>query len=56
MSFDIDTLICYVSQFMTLKKGDLIFTVTPSGVGPIAIGDRLRGYIGNNEMFDVAVK
>lgn len=56
MIFDIDTLICYVSQFMTLKKGDLIFTGTPSGVGPIAIGDRLKGYIGNKEMFDVSVK
>jgi len=56
MIFDIDTLICYVSQFRTLKKGELIFTGTPSGVGPIAIGDRLRGYIGNNEMFDVSVK
>lgn len=56
MIFNIDTLICYVSQFMTLKKGDLIFTGTPSGVGPIAIGDHLKGFIGEREMFDVSVK
>lgn len=56
MLFKIDALIVYISQFMTLKKGDLIFTGTPSGVGPIAIGDRLKGFIGSREMFEVWVK
>lgn len=56
MLFKIDELIVYISQFMTLKKGDLIFTGTPSGVGPIAIGDRLKGFIGSREMFEVLVK
>jgi len=56
MLFKIDALIVYISQFMTLKKGDLIFTGTPAGVGPIAIGDRLKGFIGSREMFEVLVK
>lgn len=56
MIFSIDKIIAYVSQFMTLKKGDLIYTGTPSGVGPIAIGDELVGFIGEREMFNVKVK
>jgi len=56
MIFKIDVLIGYISQFMTLKKGDLIFTGTPEGVGPIAIGDELIGSIGGREMFKVKVK
>lgn len=56
MIFTIDQLIAYVSRFMTLKVGDLIFTGTPAGVGPIAIGDELKGFIGTREMFDVRVK
>lgn len=56
MIFTIDSLISYISKFMTLKKGDLIYTGTPSGVGPIAIGDELKGFIGEKEMFRVLVK
>jgi 2-keto-4-pentenoate hydratase/2-oxohepta-3-ene-1,7-dioic acid hydratase in catechol pathway len=56
MIFSIDQLIAHVSQFMTLKKGDLIYTGTPAGVGPIAIGDELKGFIGDREMFMVRVK
>ncbi len=56
MIFTIDQLIAYVSQFMTLKTGDLIYTGTPQGVGPIAIGDVLVGKIGDREMFRVEVK
>lgn len=56
MIFNIDQLIAYVSQFMTLKTGDLIFTGTPEGVGPIAIGDTLEGKIGEKEMFRFEVK
>ena len=54
--FDIDTIICYVSQFMTLKIGDLIFTGTPAGVGPVVIGDELVGFIENEKMFDLKIK
>jgi len=56
MLFNIDKIIAYVSQFMTLKMGDLIYTGTPSGVGPVAIGDRLEGFIGDKQMFDFQIK
>jgi len=56
MIFNIDRLISYISKYMTLKKGDLIFTGTPEGVGSISIGDELLGYIGSQKMFCVKVK
>lgn len=56
MLFDFDTIITYVSQFFTLKKGDLIFTGTPAGVGPVQVGDRLEGYIGDQQMMSFGVK
>ena len=56
MLFSIDELIAYVSQFMTLKIGDLIFTGTPEGVGPVEIGDRLEGFIGDEKMLKVDIK
>ena len=56
MIFSIDQIIAYISKFMTLKKGDLIYTGTPAGVGPIAIEDELTGFIGETEMFKVKVK
>ncbi len=56
MLWKIDELISYVSQFFTLKIGDVIFTGTPAGVGPVAINDKLKGYIGNTEMFSINVK
>ena len=56
MIFPVDDIIAYVSQFITLKTGDLIYTGTPEGVGPIAIGDQLEGFIGTQKMFDFTVK
>ena len=56
MVFDVDALIAEVSQFMTLKVGDLMFTGTPAGVGPVAPGDRLVGVLEGEEMFAVNVK
>jgi 2-keto-4-pentenoate hydratase/2-oxohepta-3-ene-1,7-dioic acid hydratase in catechol pathway len=56
MLFDIDQIIVYISQFMTLKIGDLIFTGTPAGVGPVAIGDTLTGFIEDQKMFDLKIK
>lgn len=53
---NIEELICYVSKFFTLKIGDLIFTGTPSGVAPVKINDRLKGYIKDQEMFDFRIK
>jgi 2-keto-4-pentenoate hydratase/2-oxohepta-3-ene-1,7-dioic acid hydratase in catechol pathway len=54
--FSFDKLISYVSQFFTLKIGDLIFTGTPAGVGEVKIGDRLKGFIEEKLMFDFEVK
>lgn len=56
MIFNIDFIISYVSNFITLKKGDIIFTGTPSGVGPVAIGDKLEGYLNNKKLLDFDIK
>ncbi len=54
--FSFDKIIAYVSQFVTLKVGDLIYTGTPEGVGPVKIGDKLQGYIGDQLMLEFEVK
>jgi acylpyruvate hydrolase len=54
--FQFDTIIEYVSRFITLKMGDLIFTGTPAGVGPVAIGDKLEGYIGMEKLLECNVR
>jgi 2-keto-4-pentenoate hydratase/2-oxohepta-3-ene-1,7-dioic acid hydratase in catechol pathway len=56
MIFDFATIISHVSQYFTLQPGDLIFTGTPAGVGPVAKGDVLEGFIGNEKMFTLQVK
>lgn len=56
MIFKIDEIISYVSKFITLKKGDLIFTGTPDGVGKVEKEDILEGYIENEKIFDFKVK
>ncbi|MBS1646622.1 MAG: fumarylacetoacetate hydrolase family protein [Bacteroidetes bacterium] len=54
--FSFDKIISYVSQFVTLKTGDLIFTGTPQGVGPVHIGDTLEAYIENEKRFHLNIK
>jgi len=56
MIFPFDTIIEHVSKYVTLKIGDLIYTGTPAGVGPVAIGDSLEGFIVEKKMFDILVK
>lgn len=56
MIFPIDELIAWVSRFFTLKIGDILFTGTPAGVGKVAVGDQLQGYIFDNKMFDFKIK
>ena len=56
MLWKIDELISYISQYFTLKIGDLIFTGTPSGVSKVESGDILEGYILSNKMFTLKVK
>lgn len=56
MLFSFEYIIAFVSKYITLKKGDLIFTGTPQGVGRINIGNHLEGYIENHKMLDFCVK
>ena len=56
MVFDFDEIIQHVSKFMTLKIGDIIFTGTPEGVGPIKIGDKLEGFLNGKKIIDLNVK
>jgi len=56
MLWGIDELIGYVSQFFTLKIGDVLFTGTPAGVGPVAPNDVLVGQLEGEEMFRIKVK
>ncbi|MEB2785295.1 fumarylacetoacetate hydrolase family protein [Algoriphagus persicinus] len=56
MLFDFGTIIAYVSQFFTLKTGDLIYTGTPAGVGSVQIGDKLEGFIGTEKLLDFEIK
>ena len=56
MIFSIDKIIAYVSRFFTLRMGDLIYTGTPEGVGPVKIGDHLQGYLGNRLLLDFYVR
>ncbi len=56
MLFSFDKIIAYVSQFITLKTGDLIYTGTPAGVGAVKIGDKLEGFIGSEKMLSFEVK
>ncbi|MBK42733.1 MAG: 2-hydroxyhepta-2,4-diene-1,7-dioate isomerase [Flavobacteriaceae bacterium] len=56
MMWGIDEIISYISRYFTLKIGDIIFTGTPSGVGPVFSGDILKGYIENEEFFSIKIK
>lgn len=56
MIFTVNQIISYVSSFITLKIGDLIFTGTPSGVGPVKIGDQLECYLDGESLLKVNVK
>ena len=56
MLWKIDELISYVSQFFTLKIGDIIFTGTPSGVGVVNVNDILEGFIEGRRLFSIKVK
>ncbi|OEY72655.1 fumarylacetoacetate hydrolase family protein [Salegentibacter salarius] len=56
MLWKIDELIAYVSQFFTLKIGDIIFTGTPAGVGKVSAEDRLTGFIEDKQIFSIQTK
>ena len=56
MIFSFEDIIVFVSRYITLRRGDIIFTGTPAGVGPVAIGDRLEGFIGERQLLDIHIK
>jgi|TARA_B100001059_G_scaffold50628_1_gene43802 2-keto-4-pentenoate hydratase/2-oxohepta-3-ene-1,7-dioic acid hydratase in catechol pathway len=56
MLWSIDALIAEVSRFFTLKIGDVIFTGTPAGVGPVVVNDVLEGYLGEEKAFKINIK
>ena len=56
MIFSIDKIVSYVSQFFTLKTGDILFTGTPKGVGKVAINDRLEGYPEDRKLLNFRIK
>lgn len=54
--FSFERIISFVSEFITLKKGDLIFTGTPKGVGKISVGDHLEGFLENEKLLDFYIR
>lgn len=56
MIFSFDDIISHISKYVTLKIGDLIYTGTPAGVGPVKIGDRLEGFLEDKKILDFEIK
>jgi 2-keto-4-pentenoate hydratase/2-oxohepta-3-ene-1,7-dioic acid hydratase in catechol pathway len=56
MLFEVDEIIAYVSRYYTLKIGDLIYTGTPCGVGPVHVGEHLEGYLEGRKVLDFNVR
>ena len=55
MIYKVDYLINYISKYITLEKGDLIFSGTPKGVGNVIKGDKLEGFIENEKLLDINI-
>jgi 2-keto-4-pentenoate hydratase/2-oxohepta-3-ene-1,7-dioic acid hydratase in catechol pathway len=56
MIFPVDEVIAFASRFFTLKTGDLFYTGTPAGVGRLAVGDHLEGYLGDRKLLDLRIR
>lgn len=56
MLFKVDEIIAYISRFFTLKTGDLLYTGTPVGVGPVNIDDHLEGYLEDRKVLDFNIR
>ena len=56
MMYRVDEIISYISQFFTLKTGDILFTGTPAGVGPVHINDHLEGYLEDRKVLEFNCK
>ena len=53
---DADELVSYISQWFTLRTGDLLFTGTPEGAGPVAIGDHVEGWINDRKVLEFNIR
>ena len=56
MLFKVDELIAYISRWFTLKTGDILYTGTPQGVGPVSVGDHITGWIEDRKVLDFNVR
>ena len=56
MLFRVDEIIAYISRFFTLKTGDLLYTGTPVGVGPVQVNDHLEGYLEGHKVLEFDCK
>ena len=56
MIFKVSQMIAFISQYFTLNTGDLLFTGTPAGVGPVSIGDQLQGTLLGRQLLDVSIR
>jgi 2-keto-4-pentenoate hydratase/2-oxohepta-3-ene-1,7-dioic acid hydratase in catechol pathway len=56
MIFSIDRILEFVSKYITINIGDLIYTGTPVGVGPVQVYDKLEGYLQGNKLLSVEIK
>ncbi len=56
MLYRVDQLISYISQYFTLKTGDILYTGTPAGVGPVHIDDKLEGYVEDRKVLEFNCK
>jgi 2-keto-4-pentenoate hydratase/2-oxohepta-3-ene-1,7-dioic acid hydratase in catechol pathway len=56
MIFSFDQLLTHISRYFTVNIGDLVFTGTPAGVGRVQIGDRLEGFLGDEQVFDFEIR
>lgn len=56
MLFKVDEIIAYISRFFTLKTGDILYTGTPAGIGPVNIGDHFEGYLEDRKVLDFNIR
>lgn len=56
MIFGVDRIVSFISQFFTLKTGDIVYTGTPAGVGPVSTDDHITGFLGDRKVLEFNVK
>jgi 2-keto-4-pentenoate hydratase/2-oxohepta-3-ene-1,7-dioic acid hydratase in catechol pathway len=56
MMYDFDDILVHISQYMTVRTGDYIFTGTPAGVGPVKIGDKLEAFVEREKLLSCLIK